>query len=247
MGCLNRARLAEAAATAAAAKDHRARRIAGCITAGHGANLVVEDCDIRTWYRVWGKALRAATPGRLITAIARECEKTGGRMLRASTFTTKLSQTCFCGDRVAKTLSDRIHHCISCGLVGDRDMVSTALNAHVRLENPDDSSTARLDTAQTRTTQALFHQGLQEALSSQPQRGARPAGGRTHAAAGTPNVSGLGPLLDKTHRPYRTNPNETRPTNERHKAYVGRAGCTDNTPPRHASSPYTPDEHHDIT
>ncbi|MEU6648268.1 transposase, partial [Streptomyces sp. NPDC046900] len=114
---LNRARLAEAAATWAAARDHRARRIAERIITRHGANLVVEDCDIRTWYRQWGKALQATTPGRLITAIARECEKTGGRMLRASTLTTKSSQTCFCGERIAKTLSERIHTCTSCGLV----------------------------------------------------------------------------------------------------------------------------------
>ncbi|MGV9563706.1 zinc ribbon domain-containing protein, partial [Streptomyces sp. NPDC003480] len=139
---LNRARLAEAAATAAAAKDHRARRTAQEIISGHGANLVVEDCDIRTWYRRWGKALQATTPGRLITAIARECEKTGGRMLRASTFTTKLSQTCFCGATVAKTLADRIHACTACGLVGDRDKVSAALGAHVHLTDPGDPSTA---------------------------------------------------------------------------------------------------------
>ncbi|MDT0470173.1 zinc ribbon domain-containing protein, partial [Streptomyces gibsoniae] len=139
---LNRARLAEAAATQAAAKDHRARRIAEDITAGHGANLVVEDCDIRTWYRRWGKALQATTPGRLITAVGRECEKTGGRMLRASTFTTKLSQTCFCGEKVAKTLADRIHTCPACGLVADRDKVSAALCAHVHLTDPDDPSTA---------------------------------------------------------------------------------------------------------
>ncbi|MGW9027709.1 hypothetical protein ACWGQ5_26800 [Streptomyces sp. NPDC055722] len=42
---LKRARLAEAAATAA--KDHRARRIAERVVADHGPNLVVEDCDIR--------------------------------------------------------------------------------------------------------------------------------------------------------------------------------------------------------
>ncbi|MGI5516696.1 zinc ribbon domain-containing protein [Streptomyces sp. CA-106131] len=232
---LNRARLADTAATSAAAKDHRARRIAGSITAGHGANLIVEDCDIRTWYRRWGKALQATTPGRLITAIARECEKSGGRMLRASTFTTKLSQTCFCGERVAKTLAHRIHHCISCGLVGDRDMVSAALNAHVRLENPDDPSTARLDTAQTRTTQTLFHDGLQEALSSQPQRGARPARGRTHAAASESGLPGRGPLLDETSPPGTgQTPNETRPANERNKAHVGAAGCTDK---RHPGAP----------
>ena len=71
---LNRAKLAEAAATAAAAKDHRARRTAERIVAEHGANLTVEDCDIRTWFHLWGKRLQATTPGRLIAAIGREAE-----------------------------------------------------------------------------------------------------------------------------------------------------------------------------
>ncbi|MGI5144692.1 MULTISPECIES: zinc ribbon domain-containing protein [unclassified Streptomyces] len=246
---LNRARLSEAAATAAAAKDHRARRIAEDIIADHGANLTVEDCDIRTWYHLWGKTLQATTPGRLITAIARECEKTGGRILRASTFTTKLSQTCFCGEKVTKTLADRIHTC-ACGLVGDRDMISAALGAHVRVADPDDPSTARLDTVQTRTTQIVFHEGLQEALSSQPQRGARPARGRTHAAAHKPETPGpRGPLLGKTPPPGTgQTPNETRPASKRHKAHVGTAGCTDQ---RHPGAPppsaQTPDGHHSIT
>ncbi|MER7681061.1 transposase [Streptomyces sp. NPDC096934] len=225
----NRARLAEAAATVAAAKDHRARRIAADIVADHGANLTVEDCDIRTWYRLWGKALQATTPGRLIAAIGRECEKTGGRMLRASTFTTKLSQTCFCGETAAKTLADRIHACTACGLAGDRDKVSGALAAHVRLTNADDPSTACLDKVQARNTQTLFDEGLQEALSSQPQRGARPTRGRTHAAAHTPDPSGgRGPLLDKTPPPGTgPTPNETRPATKRHKAHVGTAGRTE--------------------
>ncbi|MGW2695616.1 zinc ribbon domain-containing protein [Streptomyces sp. NPDC001296] len=236
---LNRARLAEAAAAAAAAKDHRARLIAEDIVAAHGANLTVEDCDIRTWHRLWGKALQTTTPGRLITALARACEKTGGRMLRASTFTTKLSQTCFCGEKVTKTLTDRTHTCTVCGLVGDRDMVSAALAAHVRLTSPDDPSTARLDTVQTRNTQNLFHEGLQEALSSQPQRGARPTRGRTHAAAHTPEASGgYGPLLDKAPPPGTgQTPNETRPATTRHKAHVGTAGCTDKRFPG-ATAPY---------
>ncbi|MEU1594918.1 transposase, partial [Streptomyces sp. NPDC005708] len=144
----NRARIAEAAATAAAAKDHRARRIAEQIVADHGANLVVEDCDIRTWHRLWGKALQATTPGRVIAAIGKECEKTSGRLLRASTVNTKLSQTCLCGAQVRKTLADRVHACTFCGLVADRDMVSAALAAHVRLTDPDDPSTAGLDTVQ---------------------------------------------------------------------------------------------------
>jgi hypothetical protein len=46
---LDRARIAEAAAEA---KDHRARRIAAEIVGEHGAHLTVEDCDIRTWFRL---------------------------------------------------------------------------------------------------------------------------------------------------------------------------------------------------
>ena len=34
------------------------------------------------------------------------------------------SQTCVCGASVPKTLSDRVHDCKTCGLVGDRDKVS---------------------------------------------------------------------------------------------------------------------------
>ena len=144
---------------------------------------MVEDCSIRTWFRLWGKRLQATTPGRLIAAIGREAEKTGGRLLRASTFATKLSQTCPCGAEVRKTLADRVHTCPGCGLVGDRDLVSALLAALVRLTDPDDPTTAQLDVVLARNTQILFAQGLQEALSSQPQRSARPTRGRTHAAA----------------------------------------------------------------
>ncbi|MER5598776.1 zinc ribbon domain-containing protein [Streptomyces sp. NPDC002265] len=111
-------------------------------------------------------------------------------MLRASTFTTKLSQTCLCGAEVKKTLADRVHRCEACGLIADRDMVSAALAAHVRLTDPDAPSTAGLDTVQARMTQILFAEGLQEALPSQPQRGARPTRGRTHAAARRPGTPG---------------------------------------------------------
>ncbi|MEU6654600.1 zinc ribbon domain-containing protein [Streptomyces sp. NPDC046900] len=226
---LNRAKLAEAAATAAAAKDHRARRIAERIVAEHGANLVVEDCDIRTWFRLWGRALQATTPGRLIAAIGKECEKTGARLQRASTFHTKLSQTCLCGAQVRKTLSDRVHTCTACGLIADRDMVSAALGAHVRIQDPDDPSTAGLDTVQARTTQILFSSGLQEALSSQPQRGARPSRDRTHAAAHDPGIPGQRASARRSAPDrFRPTPNETRPAHQRHKDHVGAAARAGN-------------------
>ncbi|MGW1728102.1 zinc ribbon domain-containing protein [Streptomyces sp. NPDC002306] len=245
---VNRARLAEAAATAAAAKDHRARRIAERIVEAHGVRLTVEDCDIRTWYRLWGKTLQAATPGRLIAAIGRECEKAGGRLLRASTFTTKLSQTCLCGGQVKKTLSERVHRCTVCDLTADRDMVSAALAAHVRLADPGKPSTAGLDGVQARTTQMLFSPGLQEVLSSQPQRGARPSRGRTHAAARTsgtpePQASARRNTTDR----YRPTPNETRPATTRHKAHVGTAAPVRNTAPPGGPPEQEPDGRHPIT
>lgn len=96
------------------------------IIAKHGAVLVAEDCDIRTWYRLWGKRLSQTTRCMLISALDVECRAAGGRLVRASTWSTVLSQHCLCGERVTKTLRDRDHKCIACCLVGKRDLVSAA-------------------------------------------------------------------------------------------------------------------------
>ncbi|MGI5144770.1 hypothetical protein [Streptomyces sp. CA-106110] len=108
-------------------------------------------------------------------------------------------------------------------------MVSAALGAHVRLTDLDDPSTAGLDTVQARNTQILFAQGLQEALSRQPQRGARPSRGRTHAAAHVPGVPGRRASARRnTPDRFRPTPNETRPANQRHKDHVGAAARAGN-------------------
>ncbi|MGW3563191.1 zinc ribbon domain-containing protein [Streptomyces sp. NPDC000941] len=159
-----RARQAEAAGSAAEYRRHRARQIAREIIAVHGPHLTVEDCDIRTWYRLWGKRLSQTAPGMLISALEIECNAAGGRLVRASTWSTALSQHCLCGERVIKTLRDREHKCIACGLVGERDLVSAALAAFVDLADPDDPKTARLDSARSRNAQIIFDQGLEEAL-----------------------------------------------------------------------------------
>ncbi|OLT37858.1 hypothetical protein BJF79_28815 [Actinomadura sp. CNU-125] len=89
-----RLRAADAAAGQRAAQSRatRARQIAGQLVGVHGPDLVVEDCDITAWFRLWGRACARFTPGMLITALAAECAATGGRLLRASTRTTALSQ-----------------------------------------------------------------------------------------------------------------------------------------------------------
>lgn len=153
------------------------------------------------------------------------CTATGGRLLRASTFTTALSQHCLCGRRVAKSLRQRTHYCDpaegGCGLKGDRDMVSAAL---ATLTDPDDPATARLDHTRARAAQILFAQGLQEALTESTAPKSAPSG-RTRAAA-EPRGNTLprqrtasarrnaGPCTVAT-------PDETRPVPKRPKAHAG--------------------------
>ncbi|MEU0842648.1 transposase [Streptomyces sp. NPDC005962] len=223
-----RARHSAAATSAAEASHHRARRIAAALVSAHGPNLTIEDCDIRTWFRLWGRACSATTPGRLITQLAAECTAASGRLLRASTFTTALSQHCLCGRRVPKSLRDRTHHCDpaegGCGLRGDRDLVSAALAAFTTLTDPDNPTTARLDHTRARTAQILFTQGLQEALTESTAPKSAPSG-RTRAAA-DPRRNTLprqrtasarrnaGPCTVAT-------PDETRPAPQRPKAHTG--------------------------
>jgi hypothetical protein len=131
--------------SASQAKQARAREVAARIVAAHGNIITVEDTNISTWARLWGKRIALFSPGMLVTALAAECSATGGRLSRAGTRTTALSQHCLCGNRVAKTLAQRTHHCPDCGLHADRDIVSAMLAACVELIDPDDPRTARVN------------------------------------------------------------------------------------------------------
>jgi hypothetical protein len=131
--------------TISQAKHARARDVAARIVHRHGNSITVEDCSISTWARLWGKRIALFSPGMLVAALAGECAATGGRLHRAGTRSTALSQHCLCGQRVPKTLAQRTHHCPACGLHGDRDTVSAALACCVDLTNPDDPRTARVD------------------------------------------------------------------------------------------------------
>lgn len=135
-------------ATAASSTAHRkaafARHTAQTIVAVHGPNIVAEDCDIRTWQRRWGAGIAAFTPGRMLAALGHECTAAGGALVKASTFTTALSQHCTCGARAKKNLSQRWHAC-GCGIEGDRDLMSAALATAVTLTDTDDPRAATID------------------------------------------------------------------------------------------------------
>ena len=135
---------ADARATSQA-KHARAHQVAARIVATHGNTITVEDCSISTWARRWGRRIQLFSPGMLVDALAAECATTGGRLYRASTQATAMSQHCPCGKRVAKTLAQRTHDCPHCGLRTDRDITSAALAACVELADPHNPRTARVD------------------------------------------------------------------------------------------------------
>jgi hypothetical protein len=216
-----RARKAADARTRSEARRHRARQVAAQITGVHGGRLTVEDCDISTWFRLWGKACAAFTPGLLIAALATECEAITGdaaAMARASTQRTAMSQHCLCGARVPKSLRDRIHHCPHCGLTADRDMVSAALGAFVCFTDPTDPSTARVDFTRSRHAMTVFGKGLQVALSESTATLPAPSG-RGHAAAHphrrVPSRRRRAPARRSTGKYAVPTPDETRPATQR--------------------------------
>ena len=131
--------------SASQAKRARAAEIAARIVAAHGNTITVEDTNISAWARLWGKRIALFSPGTLVSALATECAATGGQFCRAGTHTTAMSQHCLCGARVAKSLAQRTHDCPHCGLCGDRDIISAALAACVKLTDPNDPRTAGVD------------------------------------------------------------------------------------------------------
>jgi hypothetical protein len=146
-----RAAQAADAATATQARRDRARQTAADVVAQHGYQLVVEDCSVAAWSRLWGAAVAAFSPGVLIAAIDREAKAVAklaggeGGLRRAATRQTALSQHCPCGARVDKRLADRVHTCATCGLRGDRDAVAAILASFVLFERRDEPTSARVN------------------------------------------------------------------------------------------------------
>jgi hypothetical protein len=87
-----RADHAAKARAASAAKHVRARHVAARIVAAHGNTIIVEDTNISTWARWWGTRIALFSPGMLVEALAAECADTGGRLYRAGTRSTAMSQ-----------------------------------------------------------------------------------------------------------------------------------------------------------
>ncbi|MCX5381328.1 hypothetical protein [Streptomyces sp. NBC_00091] len=159
----------------------------------------------------------------IIAALARECQAAAGRLVRASTWSTALSQHCLCGERVSKTLRDREHSCPACGLAGKRDLISAALAAFVRFADVDDPKTAYLDTTSSRHAQIVFAQGLEEALRESTAPSQTTVRGAGHAAVPRQRRGTSAPRT--AGRRSRATPDETRPKRDHAGKPGHRPGC----------------------
>jgi putative transposase len=99
---------------------------------GHGADIACEKLDYVVWQKNFPRSVRDRAPGLLVETLRRKAESAGGdRLYEFNPRTTALSQTCVCGNREKKPLSQRVHRC-ECGTTEHRDLFSAYLGLHVR-------------------------------------------------------------------------------------------------------------------
>jgi hypothetical protein len=125
--------------------------------------------------------------GMLVAALKYEREAAGGRLHRADTHSTALSQHCLWGARVPKTLAQRTHHCTYCGLHADRDVTAAILAACIDVADPDDPRTARVDFDLARALLArLASQQEREGSVNRHQPPATPVAGSARTGSRQP-------------------------------------------------------------
>ena len=97
----------------------------------HGADVACEKLDYLSWQKNFPRSVRDRAPGLLVAMMRRKAESAaGGRLYEYHPHTTALSQTCLCGNRKKKPLSQRVHRC-GCGITEHRDLLSAYLGLHV--------------------------------------------------------------------------------------------------------------------
>lgn len=94
-----------------------------------GKNVKAEKVSVKGWQKLFGKSIGFKAPGSFQSELVRKAESAGGQVLLFSTQKTALSQTCLCGIKQKKALSQRVHNCSKCGLVMQRDILSANLTS----------------------------------------------------------------------------------------------------------------------
>ena len=100
----------------------------------HGKYIKTENVSVKGWQKRYGKAIAAKSPGFVQSELKRKAESAGGSFQKFSTRKTALSQTHLNGERIKKSLSQRVHQDIT-GVVMHRDIFSAYLARYVNDED----------------------------------------------------------------------------------------------------------------
>jgi hypothetical protein len=142
----------------------------------YGTSIACERLDYVSWQKNFPRSVRDRAPGLLVEMMRRKAESAGGQQLyEYNPRTTALSQTCLCGNRKKKPLSQRMHRC-GCGTTEDRDLFSAYLGLHVRTQA---DGVDRLD-LQPANQGWLHRQDVDESPKSSRSALARKRRGRRH-------------------------------------------------------------------
>ena len=87
--------------------------------------------------KLYGKSVGSRGPKIFVSGIERKAVSAGGLFIEFPTITTKLSQSCCCGQNHKKKLSERVHNC-ECGIIAQRDLFSAFLGIFVEKEDKKD-------------------------------------------------------------------------------------------------------------
>lgn len=100
----------------------------------YGKDIKTENVSVKGWQKRYGKAIGAKSPGFVQSELKRKVESTNGSFQKFSTRKTALSQTHLNGERIKKSLSERVHRDNS-GFRMHRDLFSAYLSRHINDED----------------------------------------------------------------------------------------------------------------
>ena len=100
----------------------------------HGKQIKTEKVSVKGWQKRYGLAIAAKSPGFVQSELKRKAESAGGSFQVFSTRKTALSQTHLNGERIPKSLSQRVHQ-DKTGVVMHRDIFSAYLARFVNDED----------------------------------------------------------------------------------------------------------------
>ncbi|MDA8194675.1 MAG: hypothetical protein M0Z53_11865, partial [Thermaerobacter sp.] len=74
----------------------------------HGILIKTEKLSYKAFQKMFGRSISVRAPKLFLTILTRKAESAGGQVVEFNTRTTALSQTCVCGRRIPKRLSERV-------------------------------------------------------------------------------------------------------------------------------------------